>query len=96
MLMVLIAHLTRYSAQKRQKQLSYQVCTKIRHVGNTNYFHVSDTLFSTFEHYYYYFCLFAISWAASAAHGGSQARSPIGAVAASLRHSHSNARSLIH
>ena len=27
------------------------------------------------------------------AHGGSQARGPIGAVAASLRHSHGNARS---
>ena len=30
------------------------------------------------------------------AHGGSQARSPIGATAASLGHSHSNARSQLH
>ena len=35
----------------------------------------------------------AISWAAPAAHGGSQARGPIGAVAASLHQSHSNAGS---
>ena len=33
-------------------------------------------------------CLFAISWAAPAAYGGSQARGLIGAVAASLRQSH--------
>ena len=39
---------------------------------------------------YLFFCLFAFSRAALAAHGGSQARSLIGAVAASLRHSHSN------
>ena len=39
------------------------------------------------------FCLFAISWAAPAAYGGSQARGRIGAVAASLNHSHSNAGS---
>ena len=35
----------------------------------------------------------AISWAAPAAYGGSQARGPIGAVATSLRQSHSNAGS---
>ena len=35
-------------------------------------------------------CVFAISWAAPAAYGGSQARGPIRAVAASLRQSHSN------
>ena len=46
------------------------------------------------------FCLFfavvvvvAISWAAPAAYGGSQARGQIGAVAAGLLQSHSNARS---
>ena len=33
------------------------------------------------------------SWAAPAAHGDSQARGPIGAVATSLRQSHSNAGS---
>ena len=38
-----------------------------------------------------YFCLFAISWAAPATYGGSQARGRIGAVAAGLRQSHSNA-----
>ena len=35
----------------------------------------------------------AISWAALAAYGGSQARGPIGAVATGLRQSHSNAGS---
>ena len=38
-----------------------------------------------------FFCLFAFSRAAPAAHGGSQARSQIGAVAAGLGQSHSNA-----
>ena len=35
----------------------------------------------------------AISWAAPAAYGGSQARGPIGAVATGLHQSHSNAGS---
>ena len=39
------------------------------------------------------FFFFAISWAASVAYGGSQAGGLIGAVAASLRQSHSNAGS---
>ena len=38
------------------------------------------------------FCLFGISWAALTAYGGSQAMGRMGAVAASLRHSHSNMR----
>ena len=38
----------------------------------------------------------AISWAAPAAYGGSQARGRIGAVATSLRQSHSNAGSESH
>ena len=37
--------------------------------------------------------VFVFGGAAPAAYGGSQARGPIGAVAASLHHSHSNARS---
>ena len=40
--------------------------------------------------YIYIFYLFAISWAASEAYGGSQARGLIGAVAAGLHQSHSN------
>ena len=39
---------------------------------------------------YLFICLFAFSWAAPAAHGGSQARCRIGTVAAGLCHSHSN------
>ena len=42
---------------------------------------------------FFFFCLFAISWAAPMAYGGSQARSQIGAVATGLRQSHSNAGS---
>ena len=38
-----------------------------------------------------YLCFVAFSRAAPAAYGGPQARGPIGAVAADLRHSHSNA-----
>ena len=41
----------------------------------------------------FFFCLFAISWAAPAAYGGSQARGQIRAVAACLCQSHSNAGS---
>ena len=45
------------------------------------------------ELFIYLFCLFAISWATPAAYGGSRARGRIGAAAASLRQSHSNAGS---
>ena len=41
-----------------------------------------------------FFCLFVFSRAAPAAYGGSQARGPIWAVAASLHQSHSNAASV--
>ena len=51
---------------------------------------------SEFIYLFILFYFFAISWAAPAAYGGSQARGPIGAVAASLRQSHSNARSEPH
>ena len=40
--------------------------------------------------FFFFFGLFAISWAAPTAYGGSQARGLIGAVAAGLRQSHSN------
>ena len=38
----------------------------------------------------FFFCHFAFSRASPMAHGGSQARAPIRAVAADLHHSHSN------
>ena len=44
-------------------------------------------------HFILFFCFFR---AAPAAYGGSQARGPIGAVAASLCNSHSNVRSDLH
>jgi len=43
--------------------------------------------------FFFFFCLFAISWATPAAYGGSQARGRIGAVATGLHQSHSNAGS---
>ena len=48
------------------------------------------------EFFFFFFCLFALSWAAPAAYGGSQTRGLIGAAAASLHHSHSNTRSELH
>ena len=46
--------------------------------------------------FFSFFCLFDIPWAAPMAHGGSQARGRTGAVATSLRQSHSNAGSKPH
>jgi len=48
------------------------------------------TKFNNFTLFFVLFCLFAISWAAPAAYGGSQARDLIGAIATGLRQSHSN------
>ena len=45
---------------------------------------------------FFLFGLFAISWAAPAAYGGSQARGRIGAVATGLCQSHSNVGSELH
>ena len=46
-----------------------------------------------FFFFFFFFLVFLLFfWTASAAYGGSQARGLIGAVAASLHHSHSNAR----
>ena len=42
---------------------------------------------------YLFYLLFCLLRAAPAAHGGSQARGPVGAAAASLLHSHSDMRS---
>ena len=42
---------------------------------------------------FFFFCLFVFSGATPVAYGGSHARGPIGAVVASLHHSHSKARS---
>ena len=45
------------------------------------------------DSFFFFFGLFAISWAAPVAYGDSQARGLIGAVATGLRQSHSNAGS---
>ena len=60
---------------------------------------LSSLSFISIKDYYYYFCVcvfFAISWAASAAYGGSQARGLIGAVAAGPCQSHKNVGSELH
>ena len=44
---------------------------------------------------FFVFCLFANSWAAPMAYGGSQARGLIGATATGLHQSHSNAGSTL-
>ena len=43
--------------------------------------------------FFFFICLFAISWATPAAYGGSQTRGLMGTVATSLHQSHSNAGS---
>ena len=53
------------------------------------YFHVTVLI-------NFFFCLFAISWVAPAAYGGSQARGRIGVLAAGLHQSHSHATSQPH
>ena len=42
--------------------------------------------------FFFFFCLFCLLGAASTAYGGSQARGLIGAVAASLHHSHTRSK----
>ena len=49
-----------------------------------------------FIYLFIYFCLFAISWPAPAAYGGSQPRGLIRAVVSGLHQSHSNAGSEPH
>ena len=63
--------------------------------------HVSELQFPHLYFFNFYlkkifFGLFAISWVAPTAHGGSQARGQIGAVAAGPHHSHSNSGSELH
>ena len=48
---------------------------------------LDDYSLGLFLSFFFFFCLFAISWAAPAAYGGSQARGLIRAVAAGLHHS---------
>ena len=63
---------------------------------NESAIHTNKSIFFkcfAFIYLFIYFCLFAISWAAPAAYGGSQARGLIGAVAASQSQSQSNAGS---
>ena len=57
---------------------------------------VLDLLILIEVFYFYlfiYFCLFVFPRTAPVAHGGSQVRGPIGAIAVGGHHSHSNARS---
>ena len=64
-------------------------------LSTTNLF--SESMNSGFYFIYLFVCLFIfLSEAAHMAYGCSQAKGPIGAIAASLHHSHSNARSKLH
>ena len=71
----------------------------IEHIPNTHTIELVDQYVKTailhviFLSFFFFFCLFAVFWAAPAAYGDSQARGPIRAVAASLRHSHGKAGS---
>ena len=58
--------------------------------GSTQYLVLGG---SETDHFFISFDLFCLFRATPAAYGGSQARGPIGAVAAGLRHSHSKAGS---
>ena len=55
--------------------------------------YVTETLKSFIYSLFFFFDLFIFSSTAPTAYGGSQARGPIGATAAGLRQSHSNAGS---
>ena len=61
-----------------------------RHIQTLSFF------LNLFIFIFYFLWLFAISWAAPAAYGGSQARGQIGAAAAGLHQSHSNTGSEPH
>ena len=52
--------------------------------------HIFKSKREIFLYYYFFFCLFSISWAAPVAYGGPQARGVIKATTASLGHSNSN------
>ena len=56
-------------------------------------FYKMGTTISLFFFFFFFFFFFVFSKAAPMAHGGSQARGPVGAVATGLRQSHSNTRS---
>ena len=60
---------------------------------NTRVFPIflSTTIFTDCAEHFFFFCLLAISWAASTAYKGSQARRVIGAIAVGLCQSHSHA-----
>ena len=49
-----------------------------------------DKFYTAHDFFFFFFCLFAISWADPAAYGGSQARGLIKAAATGLGQSHSN------
>ena len=70
------------------------VCILFRNLVDVIKCLLTPTLRIRFNFFLFFvFGLFAISWAALVAYGGSQARGRIGAVAAGLRQSHSNSES---
>ena len=87
-----ISSLWRFSPQTRVKAQMWGLCRKLK----LNWLHLikvlSYLLFLKKGIFFFFlsFFFFAVSWAAPAAYGDSQFRSLTGAVAASLRQSHSN------
>ena len=63
------------------------------YVKTMEYYSAIKRMEFCFYLFFYFFVFLLFLWAAPAAYGGSQARGPIGAVAASLRQSQSNAGS---
>ena len=66
----------------KKSVIDFQCCTTVQQSDQVTHIYIHISFF-----FFFVFCLFR---ATPTAHGGSQDRSPIGAVAAGLHHSHSN------
>ena len=88
---ILHPHLITCAALAKLTQEPLSLSLKVQHTQQSLL--PSHRILFLFVCFCFCFCLFAFSRAAPAAHGGSQVRGLIGAVATSLHQSHSNARS---
>ena len=76
--------------QNFNELLQHDIFHNLSFTTHLHFFNFNDFII------YLFFCLFAFSWAAPTAYGGSQVRGLIGAVATGLRQSHSNVGSKPH
>ena len=79
--------------KKENLFLTIKYLMKVEGMTELEHHHLAATIVRRticFLFFGFFFRLFAISWAAPMAYGGSQARGLIGAVATGLRQSHSN------